>query len=310
MMNVLDAIMKERASDAAAARRRVPAAALEEAARGRTHHSLCAALGGGGPGVARVIAEVKKASPSAGVLQPDYHPERTAAVYAGAGACAVSVLTEPRHFLGTEADLRAVRSAVALPILRKDFMADPYQVIEAAAWGADVVLLIMAALGAGQRDELYAAARQHGLDVLAEAHTGREVEAALALPDAVVGVNSRDLRTLKTDLAVALALGDAIPRDRLAVAESGIRSRGDVEGLLAAGYRGFLIGESLLREADPGAKLRELAGERPPESDRGRRGHRIGPEPCVSRHLLSRAIRGEGRIEGLAQPLPSQPSQQ
>lgn len=259
-MNVLEAIMKERAADAAAARRRVPPAALEEAARGRSHRSLRAALEVGGA-TARVIAEVKKASPSAGLLQPDYHPERTARLYAGAGACAVSVLTEPRHFLGSEAHLRAVRAAVDVPILRKDFVSDPYQVLEAAAWGADVVLLIVAALGAGQMGELHAAACEQGLDVLAEAHTGREVEAALELPGAVIGVNSRDLKTLKTDLAVALDLGSAIPRERLAVAESGIRSRADVERLLAAGYRGFLIGESLLREGDPAAKLRELLGQ-------------------------------------------------
>jgi indole-3-glycerol phosphate synthase len=259
-MNVLDSIMKERQADAVADRRRVPLRALEEAARGRCHHDLRKALAAGTG--ARVIAEVKKASPSAGVLQPDYHPERTALLYAESGACAISVLTEPRHFLGSEEHLRSVRAAVDLPVLRKDFVSVPYQVIEAAAWGADVVLLIVAALGPGQMSELYAAAREHGLDVLAEAHTGREVEAALELPDAVIGVNSRDLKTLKTDLAVALGLGTAIPAGRLSVAESGIRTRGDVERLLAAGYRGFLIGESLLREGDPAAKLRELRGER------------------------------------------------
>jgi indole-3-glycerol phosphate synthase len=251
--------MKERRADAEAARRRVPLRALEEAAAARPNRlSLAAALA---EGVApRVIAEVKKASPSAGLLQPEYRPERTAGLYAAAGACAISVLTEPRHFLGAEDHLRAVRAAVNLPVLRKDFLGDPYQAAEAAAWGADAILLIMAALGRGQARELHAAAREYGLDVLAEAHTAPEVDAALELPGAIVGVNSRDLKTLKIDLGVAVTLGVAIPADRIAVAESGIRSRSDVERLLAAGYRGFLIGESLLRERDPAAKLRELMG--------------------------------------------------
>jgi indole-3-glycerol phosphate synthase len=257
-MNILEAIMAERRRAVARARRRVPLAALEAAAAGRRHRSLAARLAGA-RGTA-IIAELKRASPSAGLLRVDYRPARLAAAYAAAGACGLSVLTEPRHFRGSAAHLKAARRATALPVLRKDFMVDPYQAAEAAAWGADVVLLILAALAPAEARALYDAARAYGLEVLAEAHTAAEVDAALALKDAIVGVNSRNLKTLRTDLRTARRLAAAIPRGRLAVAESGIRTRRDIEGLEAAGYRGFLIGESLLAAPDPGAKLRELLG--------------------------------------------------
>jgi len=249
--------MDERRAAVADAQQAVPVGALRERAVGRVHHSLVEALGGTGTSI---VAEVKKASPSAGLLRPDYDPGAMAAIYEANGACGISVLTEPKHFLGRAAHLEAVRAAVSLPVLRKDFMCDPYQVLEAAAWGADVVLLIVAALDDGLMRELYDTARELGLDVLAESHNEAELERALALEDAVVGVNSRNLKTLKTDLAVAHAVSGQIPGDRLSLAESGIKTREDIEGLTGVGYSGFLIGESIVGHEDPGAKLRELLG--------------------------------------------------
>ena len=254
---MLDQIMAERRDGVAMAKRAAPIRDLEAQAAGRTHHGLGAALQA--PGT-RIVAEMKKASPSAGLLREDYHPADIAAIYAAAGAAAVSVLTEPRHFGGSADHLRAVRRTVDLPILRKDFMCDPYQVVEAAAWGADVILLIVAALEPERLRDLYDCAMAQGLDVLVESHTRRELELALELDTAIVGVNSRNLKTLKTDLAVARELAAAIPPDRLAIAESGIRSRADIVDLEAHAYRGFLIGESIISHPDPAAKLRELLG--------------------------------------------------
>ncbi len=256
-MDILQQIMGERRVAVDEARRAVPVELLRERASDRVHHSLVEALGGGGTSI---VAEVKKASPSAGVLRPDYDPGAMATIYESNGACGISVLTEPNHFLGSEAHLQAVRAAVALPVLRKDFMCDPYQVVEAAAWGADVILLIVAALEDGLMRELYEAARELGLDVLAESHNEAELERAFALEDAILGVNSRNLKTLKTDLAVAHALSARIPADRLSLAESGIKTRQDIEGLAKSGYSGYLIGESIVGHGDPGVKLRELLG--------------------------------------------------
>lgn len=254
---MLSTIMSERVADAAVGRLHRPLRDLAAAARDRVHHSLRDALAAGGAPI-RIIAETKQASPSAGLLQPEYDPAANARAYAEGGACGISVLTEPRHFLGRVEDLEAVRAAVDLPVLRKDFVGDVYQIAEAAAWGADAVLLIVAALERALLRDLHAAARHYGLDVLAEAHTVEEVEVALALDGAIVGVNSRNLRTLRTDLRVAEELGRAIPPDRLAVAESGIRTRAEILRLSACGYRGFLIGETLLRGGHPAENLREL----------------------------------------------------
>ena len=250
--------MDERRADVARARREVPLQHLREAAASRVHHSLHESLLR--PGGTRVIAELKQASPSAGVIRAQYDPAATAGAYERAGAAGISVLTEPRHFQGDSEHLRKVRASVSLPVLRKDFLCDPYQVWEAAAWGADVVLLIAAALDDAEMRALHAAARECGLDVLAEAHTAGEVERILPLERVIVGVNSRNLKTLKTDLSVAEELASVIPADRLAIAESGIRQREDILRLEACGYRGFLVGESLMADPDPGAKLRELLG--------------------------------------------------
>ena len=256
-MNILEQIIAERWGDVAEVKRAVPLEGLLERAQDRVHHSLVERMRSAGT---RIVAEVKKASPSAGLLRPDYDPAAMAAMYEVAGAIGVSVLTEPRHFLGSGAHLEQVRQAVDLPVLRKDFMCDPYQVAEAAAWGADVVLLIVAALDQHTLHTLHAAARSFGLDVLAEAHDEREVDAALGLEDALVGVNSRNLKTLETDLATARALAGAIPAGRCSVAESGIRTRADVESLEALGYNGFLVGEAIVGAEDPAATLAALLG--------------------------------------------------
>ncbi len=256
IMNVLMKIMRERRMDVRAARKRVPLSDLLWEAEKRTHHSLSDRLRQAA--TPRIVAEVKKASPSAGLLRATYAPARIAKGYEKAGAVGISVLTEPKHFQGSEADLRAVRKAVSLPILRKDFVCDPYQLAEAAAWGADVVLLIVAGLEPGQCEYLYRESVVLGLEVIVEVHTRKELDVALACEGAVIGVNSRNLKTLKTDLAIAHALVAAIPDDRLCMAESGIKTGHDLAALQAAGYDGFLIGESLLRQRAPGGALKRM----------------------------------------------------
>lgn len=207
-----------------------------------------------------IIAEVKKASPSAGLLREAYDPAGAAGIYAQAGAAGISVLTEPRHFLGRDEDLKQVRQAVNLPILRKDFVSDPYQVFETRALGADVILLIAAGIEDHLLKELYIIALAIGLDVIMEVHTREELERVLLFDQAIIGVNSRDLNTLKTDLASARDLAPLIPPGRPTIAESGIKSRRDIEDLQAHGYRGFLIGETLMKSTDAAATLRALLG--------------------------------------------------
>lgn len=257
-MDMLQTIMAERRADVETAKRKIPAGELRDQAQNRTHHSLTDKL-------ARragtcVIAEMKKASPSAGVLSDDYRPADIARNYMDAGAAGISVLTEPRHFLGNEQDLRMVRKTVDLPVLRKDFICDPYQLDETAAWGGDVVLLIAAALAGGVLTDLYEQALDLKLDVLIEIHSAAELETALACERAIIGVNSRDLSTLKTDLTVAKELAARIPAQRLSIAESGIKTRRDIAMLEKLGYNGFLVGETLMRSSDPAKTLRALIG--------------------------------------------------
>lgn len=258
MMDILEQIMEERKADVAEAKKRAPLDALKERAKDRTHRSLSAKLTA--PDGTKIIAEMKKASPSAGLLREDYDPEELAHIYAESGAAAVSVLTEPNHFQGCEQDLVNVRNAVRLPVLRKDFICDVYQVYETAAWGADIILLIAAGLEAGRMREIYDASLECGLEVLAEAHTADETRQVLGLEQAIVGINSRNLRTLKTDLKITEKLADVIPPDRLSIAESGIKSRFEVEQLEKLNYNGFLVGEAVLCGPDPGMVLKELIG--------------------------------------------------
>ncbi|MCK5849618.1 MAG: indole-3-glycerol phosphate synthase TrpC [Kiritimatiellae bacterium] len=251
-MDILQSIIAERRLDVEVAKRTISLETLTQQAAGRTHHSLVEKLVSC---ETSIIAEMKKASPSAGLLMKDYRPADIAGIYQQNGAAGISVLTEPHHFKGGERDLRVVRHSVDLPILRKDFIFDIYQIYEAAAWGADVVLLIVAALDSELLRVLYDKAIECGLDVLVEAHTAAEVDVVLGLERAIVGVNSRNLRTLKTDLSTACELAVHIPADRMSIAESGIKERCDVIELQDAGYNGFLIGEALMGSEDIGAKL-------------------------------------------------------
>ena len=205
-----------------------------------------------------LIAEVKRASPSAGEIAPDADPRALALAYEAAGATAVSVLTEPRHFQGSLADLQAVRSSVSIPVLRKDFHVHPAQVIEARAAGADAVLVIVAAVSNDELIALLSTARDLGIDALVEVHSDEDLERALATDAGVVGVNARDLESLSVDVPTALERLRRIPADRIAVLESGIAARGDVEAAVEAGASAILVGEALVRADDPARAARKL----------------------------------------------------
>lgn len=265
MGDVLTRIMNERRAAVDMQRQQVPESILRDQAARRQHHSLADCLRGHIG--TRIIAEMKQASPSAGLLRACYDPAALAADYTEAGACALSILTEPLHFMGDQSHVEAARAVSALPILRKDFICDSYQIAEAAAWGADVILLIVAALDDAALRALYETARGLGLEVLVEAHTAEELERATMLEDAILGVNSRNLRTLKTDLDTARRLASLIPSDRLAIAESGIRHRAEIVELESLGYSGFLIGEALVRDTDAAGRLRVLLGDAEDDAD-------------------------------------------
>ena len=211
-----------------------------------------------GAGEPAVIAEVKKASPSKGLIRADFEPAAIARSYEAAGAACLSVLTDADFFQGSDAYLREARAACALPVLRKDFTIDPYQVYEARVLGADCILLIVAALDDAALVEMTNLAHGIGLDVLVEVHDIDELERALQTDAALIGVNNRNLRTFAVSLETTLDLRGAVPRDRILVTESGIATREDVARMREAGVEAFLVGESLMREVDPGAALRRL----------------------------------------------------
>ena len=205
-----------------------------------------------------VIAEIKKASPSKGVIREDFHPAEIARSYSEGGAACLSVLTDRDFFQGADAYLQEARAACNLPVLRKDFTIDPYQVVEARALGADAVLLIVAALEDGQMAELYAAACEFGLDVLVEVHNRAELDRALDLPLSMVGINNRNLHTFDTSLDTTIDLLPHIPEDCLVVTESGIHTTDDVSQMRSAHVHAFLVGEAFMRAEEPGAKLQAL----------------------------------------------------
>jgi len=212
-----------------------------------------------------VIAEIKKASPSAGVLRREFEPVSLARGFEQAGAAALSVLTEEENFQGALAHLRDARAAVSLPVLRKDFIVDPWQVWEARAANADSFLLIAAALDDATLGELLALGRELGMEALVEVHTAEELERVLIAGGRILGVNNRNLHTLEVRVETSLELAGMIPEDRVAVSESGLRSAEDLRKLRAAGFDAFLIGESLMREPDPGAALKRLIATAVPE---------------------------------------------
>jgi indole-3-glycerol phosphate synthase len=217
-----------------------------------------------------VIAEIKKASPSAGVLRRDFEPAALARAFEGAGAAALSVLTEEENFQGALAHLRDARAAVGLPVLRKDFIVDAWQVWEARAANADSFLLIAAALDNETLAELLALGRELGMEPLVEVHTADELERVLAVDARIIGVNNRNLHTLEVRVGTSLELIEMIPQDCIAVSESGLRSAQDLRQLRVAGFDAFLIGESLIREADPGVALARLIdGVSAPGGDSG-----------------------------------------
>jgi len=227
---------------------------LEDIPRG----FLAALRTAGESGWTAVIAEVKKGSPSKGVIRPDFDPLEIAAIYQNNGATCLSVLTDEKFFFGNLRYLALIREQVGLPLLRKDFICDEYQIYEARAAGADAVLLIAAMLELSQLRDYAALAAELHLDVLLEVHDERELELALRTDCELIGINNRSLHTFVTDLGTTERLARMIPQERLVVAESGINSRADVEQLQRAGAKAFLVGESLMREDDIGKKLQEL----------------------------------------------------
>ena len=209
-------------------------------------------------GLCAVIAEIKKASPSKGVIRADFRPAEIAASYAEHGAACLSVLTDSQFFQGRGEYLQQARAACPLPALRKDFMLDPYQIYEARVWGADCILLIVAALDLGQMRDLEAIAHALGMAVLVEAHDAAELSLALQLATPLIGLNNRNLRSFATDLATTIDLLPSIPPDKLLVTESGILQRSDVARMRAHGVQAFLVGEAFMRAENPGAALAKL----------------------------------------------------
>ena len=262
MTDILDRILAAKRQEVLAARLGRPLAALrEDAARAAPPRGFAARLreklAAGQPAV---IAEIKRASPSKGVLRAEFDPESIAVAYAASGAACLSVLTDHLFFRGAPEHLAAARMACGLPVLRKDFVIDPYQVFEARAMGADCILLIVAALSDAALRELEAVALDLGMDVLVEVHDRGELDRALALRTPLVGINNRNLRTFETRLETTLDLLPELPPERLVVTESGIRGPADVARMRAAGVNAFLVGEAFMRAPDPGAALRAVFG--------------------------------------------------
>ena len=256
---ILDRIIESKRNELAAERLATSEAELE----GRSvpsRRGFRAALESKQPAI---ISEIKKASPSAGLIAADFNPRQIARGYEAAGAAALSVLTDERFFQGSLEDLAAAREATSLPVLRKDFTLDRYHLLQASAWGADCILLIVAALTDTVLQELCAEAKELNLDVLVEVHDGSELERALAIGANLIGVNNRNLKTMEVSLQTSIDLAGQFPDGVLRISESGIRTADDLRRLMDAGYEGFLVGEGLMRHSDQGRALAEMMGNRP-----------------------------------------------
>jgi indole-3-glycerol phosphate synthase len=252
---ILDKIVADKKRDVAEQKRRVPLSVLRERAAGNKPRDFKAALSGDG---LKLIAEIKKASPSKGLLCPDFRPVETARAYEQSGAAAISVLTESRYFQGGLGDLTAVRESVRLPLLRKDFIFDEYQVYETAAAGADALLLIAAILTSKQLAGLLELSHRLGLACLVEVHDEGEAEKALQSGAEIIGINNRDLKTFKVDIETTHRLRPLVPRDRIVVSESGISSPDAVQKLKAWGVNAALVGEALVTTPDIPTRIKEL----------------------------------------------------
>lgn len=260
MNNILNKILETKVSELATARQMRSEADLLREAQSRNDirgfiRALKAKINAGKPAV---IAEIKKASPSKGILRENFHPAEIAASYASHGAACLSVLTDVKYFQGGYDHLRQARAACSLPVIRKDFLIDPYQVIHARALGADCILLIAAALSPDQLLELEAVAIELGMDVLVEIHDPSELDAALAMQTRLLGINNRNLTTFETKLENTINMLDSIPDDYLLVTESGILSNDDVKLMRQHNVNAFLVGEAFMRAEEPGVALKEL----------------------------------------------------
>lgn len=255
---ILDDILENKILEVTEAKTAVPFKVLEEKAENtpapKDFKEALSSL----QGEVRVIAEIKQASPSKGILSTDFDPVRIAKNYLQAGANAISVLTDKKFFKGSLDDLRKVRATVDLPLLRKDFMIDPYQIYEARCSGADAILLIVAALSADQLTELKSVAGTLGLHTLVEVHNVKELRTALDLKSEIIGINNRDLKTFSVDLQTSVNLKKLIPEDILTISESGIHSIDDIRLLQAQGINSFLIGESFMKAENPVQKIKEI----------------------------------------------------
>ena len=260
MSHVLDKILAAKRREVAERRAAVPLGEMERLAAKASpargfERALRTKIAGGKPGV---IAEIKRASPSRGTIRTDFDPARIAKSYEANGAACLSVLTDREFFGGSKEDLLAARAACALPVLRKDFMVDPYQVHEARSWGADCILLIMDAAPDEELRALERLAHTLGMDVLVESHDGAQLDRALAFDSALIGINNRDLRTFETRLETTLGLLERVPAGRLVITESGIGAPEDVARMKAAAVSAYLVGSAFMAAEDPGIELRRV----------------------------------------------------